>query len=93
MQGSKREGKGGMIWENSIEMVYYHMWNDDQFKFDAWNRALKAGALGQPRGMGWEGQWEVQDGGHMCNYGWFMSMYGRASMLLWSDCPPIKINQ
>ena len=22
------------------------------------NRALKAGALGQPRGMGWAGRWE-----------------------------------
>ena len=31
---------------------------DDQSKFDAWNRALKAGALGQPRGMGWGGRWE-----------------------------------
>ena len=32
-------------------------------KFNAWNRALKAGALGQPRGMGW-GRWEgVQDVG------------------------------
>ena len=27
---------------------------DDQCKFDAW-RALKAGALGKPIGMGWEG--------------------------------------
>ena len=26
---------------------------DDESKIDAWNRALKAGALGQPRGMGW----------------------------------------
>ena len=25
---------------------------DDQSKFDVWNGALKAGALGQPRGMG-----------------------------------------
>ena len=43
---------------------------DDQCKFDAWSRALKAGALGQPRGMGWEGKWkgslEKQDGGHTC---------------------------
>ena len=31
---------------------------DDQSKFDARNRALKAGALGQPRGMGWRGRWE-----------------------------------
>ena len=26
---------------------------DEQFKIDVLNRALKAGALGQPRGMGW----------------------------------------
>ena len=31
---------------------------DDQSKFDARSRALKAGALGQPRGMGWGGRWE-----------------------------------
>ena len=29
---------------------------DDQWKFDAWGRALKAGALGQPRGIGWGGK-------------------------------------
>ena len=26
---------------------------DDQSKFDAWNKPLKVGALGQPRGMEW----------------------------------------
>ena len=31
---------------------------DDQCKFDSISRALKAGALGQPRGMGWGGRWE-----------------------------------
>ena len=31
---------------------------DHQSKFDAWNRALKTGALGQPRGMGWGGRRE-----------------------------------
>ena len=59
-----------------------HHWNmsiticeiDHQSKFDAWNRALKAGALGQTRGMGWEGGGKgVQDGGHMYTHGWFMS--------------------
>ena len=29
---------------------------DDQSKFDACNRALKASAWGQPRGMGWGGK-------------------------------------
>ena len=28
---------------------------DDQGKFNAWSRVLKAGALGQPRGMWWRG--------------------------------------
>ena len=31
---------------------------DDRCKFDAWSRALKASALGQPRGMVWGGRWE-----------------------------------
>ena len=49
---------------------------DDQSKFDAWNRALKASALGQPWEMGWGGSGEgVQDGRHMYTHGWFMSMY------------------
>ena len=43
-----------MIWENSIETCIITICEiDDQSKFDAWNWALKAGALGQPRGMGW----------------------------------------
>ena len=38
----------------------------DQSKFDAWNKVLRAGALRQPRGMGWVGRWKgVQDGGHV----------------------------
>ena len=35
---------------------------DDQSKSDACNRTLKAGALGQPRGMGWGGRWEGGSG-------------------------------
>ena len=31
---------------------------DDQCKFTAWSRAPKAGALGQPRAMGWRERWE-----------------------------------
>ena len=31
---------------------------DDQCKSNAWSRALKADALGQPRRMGWGGRWE-----------------------------------
>ena len=40
---------------------------DDQCKFDALSRALKAGALGKPRRMGGGGRWEgFQDGGDTC---------------------------
>ena len=45
---------------------------------DAWNRALKAGALGQPEGWDEEGGGNgFQDGGHMYIHGWFMSIYGK----------------
>ena len=35
---------------------------DDLYKFDAWSGALKAGALGQPRGIGWGRRWEGGSG-------------------------------
>ena len=51
---------------------------DDQCKLSAWSRALKACALGQPRGMRWGGRCEeILGGGHICTYGWFMSTYGK----------------
>ena len=33
-------------------------WIDRQSRFDAWDRVLRAGALGWPWGMGWGGRWE-----------------------------------
>ena len=57
------EGEGGTIWENSIETcILPNVKIDDQCKFDAWSRALKVSALGQPRGMGWGGKWEQGSG-------------------------------
>ena len=62
---------------------YWNMYNticeiDDQSKFDAWNRALKARPLGQTRGMGWEGGWRgFRMEEHMYTCVWFMSMYGK----------------
>ena len=67
MQGSKKdtdvnsrlldyvgEGEGGAVLEDSIETCMYITICkiDGQCKFDARSRALKASALGQPRGMG-----------------------------------------
>ena len=47
---ARQQGKGGMTWEHSIAtVILYEI--DDQSKFSAWNRALKVGALVQPRGM------------------------------------------
>ena len=58
---------------------------DDQCKFNAWNRALKAGALGQRWGMGWAGRWEGDlDVGHMDTCGWFMSVQSLSCVQLFS---------
>ena len=35
---------------------------DGQCKFGTLSRAPKAGALGQPRGIGWGGRWEEVSG-------------------------------
>ena len=52
----------------------YYLWNmyiiiceiDCQSRFKAWDRVLRAGALGWPWGMGWEGRWEGRSGwGHI----------------------------
>ena len=75
---SVREGKGGMTWETSIETFIIIYETDCQSRFDAWDKVLRAGALGWPWGMGWGGRWEgFQDGKHMYTHGWFMSMYGK----------------
>ena len=56
---------------------------DDQGKFDAWGRALKAGALGQPWGMaGGVGGGSGWGGERMYTRGWFMSVYGKTTTTL-----------
>ena len=51
-----------------------------QWEFAVWHREPKAGALWQPRGVGWGGRWEegLRGKGYMYTYGWFMLMYGRS---------------
>ena len=56
------EGEGGMTWENSIETCILSCETDHQSGFDAWDRVLRAGALGWPWGMGWGGRWEGDSG-------------------------------
>ena len=52
------EGESGMIWEKHWNMYVTICKIDDQCKFNAWSSAPKAGALGQPRGLGCAGRWE-----------------------------------
>ena len=52
------EGESGMIWENSTETYIIICEIDRHSRFGAWDRVLRASALGWPWGMGWEGRWE-----------------------------------
>ena len=76
---SVREGKGGVIWENSIGtciLPYVKqiaspslMHETGHSKPVHWNNP-----------GGWDGEGrrkEFQDGGHMFTHNWFMSMYGK----------------
>ena len=48
--------KGKVKYERiALKHVYYTCKIDDHCKFDTWSKAPKAGALGQPSGMGGEG--------------------------------------
>ena len=77
---SAGEGKGGMIWGNSIEtriLPYVK-------QITSLVQCMRQGAQGQCTGMtqrdGWDGEGGgkgVQDRGHMYTHGWFMAMYGR----------------
>ena len=72
------EGEGGMIWENSIETCMYFMYFiceiDHQSRFDAWDRVLRAGALGWPWGVGWGGRWEGGSGWGTRVYPWLIHL-------------------
>ena len=64
--------------ENHWNMYIIICETDHQSRFDAWDRVLRAGALGWPWGMGWGRRWKgFQDWEHMYTHGWFMSMYGK----------------
>ena len=93
MQGSKRdidvknrlldyvgEGKGVMIWENSLEtciLPYVKEMTSASLMFEAGHSKLVL--WDNPEGWGGEGGVRgVHDGGHMYTHGWFMSMYGKS---------------
>ena len=76
---SVAEGKGGMIWENSIETCILPYVK----QIASPGSMHETGSLGlvhwdDPEG--WDGEGggrKVQDGGHMYTHGWFLSMYGK----------------
>ena len=49
--------KARVGWYEGMALKHVSCEIDDQGKFHAWSRALKASALGQPRGLGWGGRW------------------------------------
>ena len=60
---------------------------DRHSRFNAWDKVLRAGALGWPWGMRWGGMLVggVQDGEHMYTCGGFMPMYGKTTTILQSN--------
>jgi len=64
---------------NFIKSLFFH-WNmyiiicetDCQFRFNAWDRLLRAGALGWPRGMGCGGRWEWGSGWGRHEHPWLI---------------------
>ena len=69
------EGKGGMIWENSIEPDVKQMTSPSSMHETGHSKPVH---WDDPEGCEGEGDGRgVQDGGDMYTHGWFMSMYGK----------------
>ena len=77
------EGKGGMIWENGIEIRISYV-----KRIASPGSMQDTGCLGlvhwdDPEG--WDGEGgvrRVQDGEHVCTRGGFMLMYGKTNTIL-----------
>ena len=52
------EGEGGMFQENSIETCILSRVKQITAQVGGMRQALRPGALGRPRGIGWRGRWE-----------------------------------
>ena len=73
------EGKGGMIWENSIETCILSYVKQIASP-GSMHETGRSGLVHWDDPEGWDGEGGgrgVQDGEHMYTHGWFMSMYGR----------------
>ena len=72
-------GKGGMIWENSIETCILPYVKQIASP-GSMHETGRSGPVHWDNSEGSDGAGggrEVQDGGHMYTHGWFMSMYGK----------------
>ena len=70
---SVREGKGGVMWENSIEtciLAYVK-------QIPSPGSMRETGHWDDPEEWDAEGGGGFQDGEHMYTHGWFMSMFGK----------------
>ena len=78
------EGKGGMIWDNGIEtctLPYVKQMTSPSLIPET--RHSKPMHWDHPEGWdGEEGGRGAGDGGHMYTHGWFMSVYGKTTMIL-----------
>ena len=74
-----REGKGGKIWENSVEtcILSYVKWIPSP---GSMHETGHSGLVHWDDPEGWDGKGGgrgVQDGEHMYTHGWFISVYGK----------------
>ena len=74
------EGKGGMIWEGSIEtcILSYVKWTVGPGLMHETGGSVLVHWYDPKRWDGEGGGWGVQDGEHMYTHGWRMSMYGKS---------------
>ena len=76
---SVEEGKGGMIWETSIE-TYILPYVKQIASPGLMDEARSSGLVHWDDPEGWDGKGGgrgIQDGEHMYTHGWFMWMYGK----------------
>ena len=73
------EGKGGMIWENSIETCILSYVKQIASP-GLMHETGYSGMVHWDNHEGWDGDGGgrgIQDGEHVYTHGWFMSMYGK----------------
>ena len=57
-----KKARVGCSERTALKQVYYQGWNRSPAQVGCMRQVLGAGALGRPRGMGWEERWEGGSG-------------------------------